>query len=201
MNDFHFYEPARGHGLAHDPFNSLIAPRPIGWIGSRSADGAHNLAPYSFFNAFNYSPPIIGFSSTGSRDTLANVEATGEFTWNLVTRGLAEAMNATSTKAEVDEFNAAGLTAIPGEVVAAPRVLESPASMECRLIRTLPLTSAAGEPTVSTLVLGEVVGVHLSQEFLTEGTWDTAAARPVVRGGGPTTYFGLGERFDITRPS
>lgn len=163
-------------------------------------DGAHNLAPYSFFNAFNYSPPIIGFSSTGSRDTLANVEATGEFTWNLVTRKLADAMNATSTRAEVDEFESAHLTAVRGTVVSAPRVQESPASMECRLIRTVDLTSADGHPTPATLVLGEVVGVHLSTEFFTEGTWDTQAAEPVLRGGGPTTYFGLGEKFDLTRP-
>ncbi len=200
MTGVHFYEPARGHGLAHDPFNALIAPRPIGWIGTRSVDGVPNLAPYSFFNAFNYVPPIIGFASVGSRDSLANVEATGEFTWNLVTRNLLESMNATSTRAHVDEFEAAGLTPVQGTVVAAPRVGEAPASMECRLIRTVPLTSADGEPTPSTLVLGEVVGVHLSTEFLVDGAWDTAAADPVLRAGGPTAYFGLGERFDLQRP-
>ena len=85
-NDYHFYEPARGHGLPHDPFNAIIGPRPIGWISSRSEDGILNLAPYSFFNAFNYVPPIIGFSSQGRKDTLKNIEATGEFVWNLATR-------------------------------------------------------------------------------------------------------------------
>jgi flavin reductase (DIM6/NTAB) family NADH-FMN oxidoreductase RutF len=94
--EIHFYEPAKGHGLPHDPFNAIVAPRPIGWISSRSAAGVLNLAPYSFFNGFNYTPPIIGFSSNGRKDSLCNIEETKEFVWNLVTRPLAQAMNATS---------------------------------------------------------------------------------------------------------
>jgi hypothetical protein len=86
---FHSYTPAQGHGLPHDPFNAIVAPRPIGWISSRSAGGQVNLAPYSFFNAFNYVPPIIGFSSIGRKDTLRNVQETGEFVWNLVSWPLA----------------------------------------------------------------------------------------------------------------
>ena len=93
LDPIHFYEPAQGHGLPHDPFNAIVGPRPIGWIATRSGAGVLNLAPYSFFNAFNYTPPLIGFSSIGRKDTLRNIEQTGEFVWNLATRPLAEAMN------------------------------------------------------------------------------------------------------------
>ncbi len=90
-SDPHFYEPAQGHGLAHDPFNAIVAPRPIGWVSTRGANGSVNLAPYSFFNAFNYHPPIIGFSSVGDKHTLRNARETGVFVWNLATRELAAA--------------------------------------------------------------------------------------------------------------
>ena len=90
---FHSYEPRLGHGLPHDPFNAIVGPRPIGWISTQSAAGTTNLAPYSFFNAFNYVPPIVGFASIGFKDTVRNVQATGEFVWNLATRDLAEVMN------------------------------------------------------------------------------------------------------------
>ena len=118
----HTYEPAQGHGLKHDPFNAIVGPRPIGWISSINAAGVANLAPYSFFNGFNYRPPIIGFSSIGWKDSVANVAATGEFCWNLATKALAEQMNLTTTPAppEIDEFEVAGLTAAPGRLVAAP---------------------------------------------------------------------------------
>ncbi len=103
MSDIHFYEPKVGHGLAHDPFNAIIAPRPIGWISSKSKEGKLNLAPYSFFNALNYTPPIIGFSSVGDKDSLKNIKATGEFCWNLVSKPLVEAMNQTSAPLAADE--------------------------------------------------------------------------------------------------
>ena len=95
-SEFHFYEPRMGHGLSHDPLNAIIALRPIGWVSTCGLNGILNLAPYSFFNAFNYRPPIIGFSSTGAKDSLRNAMETGEFVWNLTTRQLAERMNATS---------------------------------------------------------------------------------------------------------
>jgi len=133
-DDIYFYEPRQGHGLPRDPFNALVAPRPIGWISSRGADGVLNLAPYSFFNAFNYHPPIIGFSSIGYKDSVRNIEATGEFGWSLVTRPLAEAMNQTSAQVppEVDEFALTGLTPAPSRLIQVPRVAESPVSFECR---------------------------------------------------------------------
>ena len=120
----HFYEPRLGHGLPHDPFNAIVGPRPIGWISTRAPDGGLNLAPYSFFSAFNYVPPIIGFASIGAKDTLRNIEATGEFGWSLATQPLAEAMNQTSASVppETDEFVLAGLTPAPSHLIRAPRV-------------------------------------------------------------------------------
>ncbi|MEO7058184.1 MAG: flavin reductase family protein, partial [Lapillicoccus sp.] len=124
----HYYRPAEGHRLPHDPFNAIVGPRPIGWIGSLAPDGRRNLAPYSFFNAFNYTPPIVGFASVGHKHSVANLEQTREFTWNLVTRELAPAMNATSTTDEVDEFERSGLDAATSVEIAAPRVAASPVS-------------------------------------------------------------------------
>src|SRR5438552_9804422 len=122
--DLHYYEPAKGHGLKHDPFNAIIAPRPIGWISSRDVNGNVNLAPYSFFNAFCYKPPIIGFSSTNWKDSAANIQETKEFVWNLATKDLAQQMNATAAHVarDVSEFNIAGLAAMPCKLVNVPRV-------------------------------------------------------------------------------
>ena len=115
----HFYEPRLGHRLPHDPFNAIVGPRPIGWISSRNAQGGLNLAPYSFFNGFNYVPPIIGFSSITEKDTLRNVRATGEFAWNLATQPLAQAMNASCAMVppDVNEFELAGLTPVASRVI------------------------------------------------------------------------------------
>ncbi|MDQ8019746.1 MAG: flavin reductase family protein [Bordetella sp.] len=202
--DIHFYEPAQGHGLPHDPFNAMVGPRPIGWISSHDAAGRLNLAPYSFFNAFNYVPPIVGFASIGAKDTLRNIEATGEFGWNLATRPLAEAMNAScaAVPPEVDEFALAGLTPVPSRRIAAPRVAESPVSFECRLSQVLRLQGADGTPVDTWLVLGEVVGVHIARRLLREGIYDTAAAEPILRAGGPADYFTITPeaRFRMYRP-
>src|ERR1700755_1889270 len=133
--DLHFYEPKNGHGLKHDPFNAIVAPRPIGWISSRDAKGNINLAPYSFFNGFCYVPPIIGFSSTSWKDTVANVQETKEFVWNLATMDLAKPMKPTAAQVahEVSEFTIAGLAPAPGKLVNVPRVAESPVAFECKV--------------------------------------------------------------------
>ena len=205
MASMHFYEPRLGHGLPHDPFNAIVAPRPIGWISTRSASGALNLAPYSFFNAFNYTPPIIGFSSIGYKDTVRNIEETREFVWNLVTRPLAERMNQTSAPVlpEVDEFTLAGLTPGASRMVAPPRVLESPVAFECRCSQIVQLQRADGQPVSSWLVLGEVVGIHIEERLLVNGVFDTGLANPAMRGGGPADYFSVGpeQRFQMRRPS
>ena len=205
MDTTHFYEPRHGHGLPHDPFNAIVGPRPIGWISTRSSAGALNLAPYSFFNAFNYTPPIVGFSSIGYKDTVRNIEQTGEFVWNLVTRPLAEAMNQSCAPVgpEVSEFELAGLTPAASRVVAAPRVLESPVSFECRRTQTLQLQCADGAAVSSWLILGEVVAVHIAKVLLKDGVYDTARADHVLRGGGPGDYFTVGPQqlFRMFRPT
>ncbi len=204
-NATHFYEPRHGHGLPHDPFNAIVGPRPIGWISTRSASGAVNLAPYSFFNAFNYTPPIVGFASIGYKDTVRNAEQTGEFAWNLVTRPLAEAMNQTcaAVPPEVDEFTLAGLTPVDSRLIAVPRVLESPVSFECRCTQIIQLQGLNGEQVPTWLVLGEVVAVHIAQALLKDGIYDTAAAGHVLRGGGPADYFSIGpeQLFKMRRPA
>lgn len=203
-HDFHFYEPAAGHGLPHDPFNALVAPRPIGWISSIAADGTYNLAPYSFFNAFNYTPPIVGFASVGYKDSVANIEATGEFCWNLATRDLAEPMNEScaAVEASVDEFELAGLTPAASRVISVPRVAEAPVSFECRVSQVLRLTGADGDQTDTWMVFGEVVGVYIAKHLLVDGIYDTAAARPILRAGGPADYFEISadQRFQMHRP-
>ena len=198
----HFYEPRLGHGLPHDPFNAIVGPRPIGWISSQDSQGRLNLAPYSFFNAFNYTPPLIGFASVGAKDTLRNIEATGEFVWNLATRDLAEAMNLSSAPLPpgTSEFERAGLTTAPSQLVTPPRVAASPVAFECRRTQILRLQGADGTAVDTWLVLGEVVGVHIDEALLVNGIYDTAAARPVLRGGGAGDYFELGELFRMSRP-
>ncbi|UWN49653.1 hypothetical protein ASALC70_01867 [Alcanivorax sp. ALC70] len=203
-DDTHFYQPSAGHGLPHDPFNALVAPRPIGWISSQSQDGVLNLAPYSFFNAFNYRPPIVGFASIGYKDSVRNIQATGEFGWNLATRPLADAMNQScaAVAPEVNEFELSGLTPEPSRIIDVPRVKETPVSFECRLSQVLRLTGADGADTDTWLVLGEVVGVHIARHLLKDGVYDTAAAEPILRAGGPADYFSVNEttRFQMYRP-
>ena len=202
--DLHSYRPQDGHRLPHDPFNAIVGPRPIGWISTRGRSGQLNLAPYSFFNAFNYTPPIIGFASIGAKDTLRHINETGEFVWNLVTRPLAEAMNAScaAVPPEVNEFELAGLTALPSNVVQVPRVGESPVAFECKLTQQIQLQGVDGVPVPTWLTLGEVVAVHIARELLVDGIYDTAAARPILRGGGPADYFSIGaaQRFQMHRP-
>ncbi|AVF54501.1 flavin reductase family protein [Pseudomonas fulva] len=198
----YYYEPAKGHGLPHDPFNAIVGPRPIGWISSQDQQGHLNLAPYSFFNAFNYIPPIIGFCSVGRKDSLNNIEQTGEFVWNLATRPLAEQMNlsCSAVSPEVNEFELSGLTATPSSVVKVPRVGETPVAFECKVTQIVQLQRADQALVPSWLILGEVVAVHIAERLLKDGIYDTAAAEPILRGGGPADYFELGNLFKMPRP-
>ena len=202
--DIHTYEPRLGHGLPHDPFNAIVGPRPIGWISTQSATGALNLAPYSFFTAFNYVPPIVGFASIGAKDTLRNIEATGEFVWNLATHDLADAMNQScaAVPPEVSEFELAGLTPLASEKVRPPRVAESPVTFECRSTQIVQLQGIDGEKVPTWLVLGEVVAVHIAKALLKNGVYDTAGAGHILRGGGPADYFTVGpeQLFRMHRP-
>ncbi len=203
-DDVYYYEPAKGHGLPHDPFNAIIGPRPIGWVSTKGKDGSVNLAPYSFFNAFNYIPPIIGFSSTGAKDSLRNVEETGELVWNLSTRAIAEQMNQTSAAAPygTNEFALSGLTPIPAIHVAPPRVAESPVHFECKVTDIVPLKTHGGHLTKAKLVLAEVIAVHIRKRLLKDGIFDTFNAGIILRAGGPSAYAEIkpDSRFDMVRP-
>jgi len=200
----HFYEPRNGHGLRHDPFNAIIAPRPIGWISTCSEDGKSNLAPYSFFNAFNYTPPLIGFSSLGDKDSVRNARATGEFVWNLVSRPLAEAMNQSSAPVPhgVNEFELAGLETAPSRLVKAPRVAASLVSMECKVTQIIQLQSHAGTALSTWLTMGEVIAVHIDDSLIEAGVYQAAKADPVMRAGGAGDYFTLDpdRLFRMSRP-
>lgn len=204
MTQWHSYEPRAGHGLPHDPLNAIVAPRPIGWVSTLGADGVANLAPYSFFNLFNYRPPIIGFSSTGWKDSAANLADRPEFVWNLVTRDLADAMNATSATLppETDEFAAAGLEKRASTLVAPPRVAASPVQFECRVTQTLRLQGLDGRDLDQWLILGEAVMIHIDTGLLEDGIYRTARPVPIARGGGPADYFAITEDrlFKMRRP-
>lgn len=207
-----FYRPRLDrHGLPHNPFNAIVAPRPIGWISSLSPDGKANLAPYSFFNGLSYAPPQVMFSG-GARphekgepwdpkDSVANVEATGEFVCNIATWDLREAMNLTAAEGppDLDEFEFAGLTKAPSELVAPPRVAESPIHLECRLVQAVPLKSWEGYGH-STLIIGEVVGIHIDERVLTDGLVDYAKVRPIARLGYRGDYTLVDETFEMIRP-
>lgn len=178
-----FYDAIRNdHGLELDPFKAVVVPRPIGWVSTVSASGVANLAPYSFFNAFADDPKYVAFGSGGMKDSLRNVQETGEFAINLATFGLREAMNATSASVaeHVDEFELARLTKAPCRFIKAPRVGESPVCLECRHFHTLPLPDDDGHVN-DWLVVGRVVGVHIDDRYINNGRVDTAALQPIGR--------------------
>jgi len=182
-----FYEPHLRDTslLPHDPFKAAIAPRPIGWVSTLSAEGAVNLAPYSFFNAVSGAPPMIAFSSEGMKDSATFATQTREFVWNMPTWELREAMNATSASLErgANEFDHAGLEMAPSRIVEPPRVAASPVAFECKVTETLALTDLDGNRTDRHLVIGQVVGVHLDERHVKAGILDVTAIRPIARCG------------------
>jgi flavin reductase (DIM6/NTAB) family NADH-FMN oxidoreductase RutF len=197
-----FYEPRRGHGLPHDPFKAIVAPRPIGWISTVDAAGRANLAPYSFFNAVHSRPPMLAFASETMKHSAADAVATGEFVFNLCTRPLFEAMNVSSgALAEAESaFEAAGLAAAPCRVVKVPRVAAAPAAIECRVVHSMRLRDLDGAALEGWFVVGQVVGVHIDDAYIRGGRFDTAAARPLARRG-YRDYAAVTEVFEALRPT
>jgi flavin reductase (DIM6/NTAB) family NADH-FMN oxidoreductase RutF len=198
-----FYRPEDGHGLPHNPFNAIVAPRPIGWISTRSSDGSDNLAPYSFFNAVAYEPPQVMFATTGSKsdrlrgkDTLGNIEQTGVFCVNVVEEEGIDGMNASSAAlpAGHDEFAAAGIAKAPCKEIACSRVALAPAALECRLTQVVRIEGEA-----NFVVFGEVVGVHLRDDCLTDGKFDPTRFGLVARMG-YRDYTIVRETFELDRP-
>jgi flavin reductase (DIM6/NTAB) family NADH-FMN oxidoreductase RutF len=187
--------------LPRDPFKAIVAPRPIGWISTRSRDGHINLAPYSFFNAFSSTPPVVGFSSEGAKDSAAFARDSGEFVVNLATLDLLHPMSQSSAPLPrgQSEFAHAGLTMAACRLVGAPRVAESHAAMECKVTEIVTLTNLRGEPLDNYLVLGEVVAFHIDDRFIRDGVFDTAAAQSLARCG-YQDYAVVDKLFTLARP-
>ena len=198
-----FYDTAKNdHGLPRDPFKAIVAPRPIGWITSMSANGEINLAPYSFFNAVSDAPPIVLFSSEGPKDSLVFVEQTREFVCNLATYELRTAVVETSAQFPrgVNEMEQSGLAPAPSRLVRPPRVAASPCALECKLLQIIDLKDLDGKPADRFVVLGQVVGIHIDDRFIKNGRLDTAALQPLARCG-YADYAVVDEVFAIARPT
>jgi len=202
-----FIDPQTEPGFKRTLFNAIVAPRPIGWISSISASGQVNLAPFSQFNLVSTAPPVVMFSCNtpedrSEKDTLANVRATGEFVANLASWDLREAMNLSSTPAPhgIDEFELAGLEKALSVMVRPPRVAASPANLECRVIRIIEIEPEFAGETVSSVVFGRIVGVHMRDEFVdANGRFDTGAAQALTRLGG-AQYAAVGTIFEMAAP-
>jgi flavin reductase (DIM6/NTAB) family NADH-FMN oxidoreductase RutF len=182
--------------------SGVVVPRPIGWIGTRRDDGSFNLAPFSFFNVVSAKPPTVLFSGgrhpDRPKDSVAFSEKTGEFTVNIVSEDVAEAMNVTSgsyTSGD-DEFAIAGLTAIVGTKVNAPMVAESPANLECRVVDILDLGTEGG----SRVVIGQVVAMHVWEDALDGTRVDNDVLAAIGRMAG-NSYINTRDRFELIRPS
>lgn len=194
-----FYDAVKNdHGFQYDPFKAIVAPRPIGWVSTLSPEGRANLAPYSYFNAFSQSPHYVAFGSGPRKDSMANIEATGEFAFSLATFALREQMNATSAHVTQDEFELAGLSKAECQIIRPPRVAESPAALECCLHRIVPLPDDDGRAE-NFLIIGRVLGIHIDDRFIHDGRVDTAAMQPIARLG-YSEYATVTEAWRMRRP-
>ena len=203
-----FYRPSDGHGLPHDPFKAIVTPRPIGWISSLDAQGRANLAPYSFFNGCGDAPPLVMFAQSGrksrpepEKDTIANIRETGEFACNAVSQALKDAMNLSSGtyQPEVDEFELAGLTKAPGKSISVPHVAESPAVLECKLVKIIDDLPSWHDHAFNIIVIGEVTGVHIDEACLKDGKLDILTFNPVARLG-YMDYTTVADVWEMKRP-
>ncbi|BDA84911.1 flavin reductase [Aureimonas sp. SA4125] len=197
-----FYRTADNrHGLPHDPFKAIVSPRPIGWISTRALNGDVNLSPYSFFSAVSDRPKMVMFSSAGMKDSATFAIESGEFVANLATRDLAAAVNRSSAPAPrgTSEFAIAGLTEVACEIVAAPRVGESPAALECKVTEWFWPKGLDGAPSENVMVIGQVVGIHIDERILVKGMIDPALAQPLARLG-YLDYAATDSVFQMARP-
>ena len=202
-----FIDTQDARNLKPSLFNSIVAPRPIGWISTIDAQGRVNLAPFSYFNAISPAPPMVMFTCNAppdraEKDTVANVRAVPEFVVNFVSFAQREAMNLSSATVPHghDEFALAGLQALPSQHVRPPRVAGAPAHLECRLVRVVDIEPQGPGERLSSVVIGRVVGVHIDPRFLgADDRFDTVLAAPLVRMGG-FTYATLGDTMEIGRP-
>ena len=180
----HYDTRKNNHGLPHDPYKAIVAPRPIGWIGSQDIDGVRNLAPYSYFNGVSDNPHYVMFSSVGIKDSLRNIEQTRVFTASLATYKLFEQMNVSSVAAdtEIDEFKLSGLKVRKAKYVDAPCVADSPAVLECELWKVIDLPhSNRKDNSGNYIVIGHVVGIYIDDNFITDGLFNIRMAEPLGR--------------------
>ena len=192
---YHYYSTGQRHGLARNPLKAIVAPRPIGWVSTVSSEGLGNLAPYSFFNMVSDTPPMLMFSSVGHKDTVRNIEATGEFAVSLASLALSAPMSLTSQPfpPEIDEFDAAGLSRMACREIGPPGVAGSPAILECRSIEVKRLADIDRQPLDVWMVIGQIVGVHIDRKCLVDGLFRTELAEPVLRAGYADEYWAIGE--------
>jgi flavin reductase (DIM6/NTAB) family NADH-FMN oxidoreductase RutF len=190
----------------HHILMSIIAPRPIAWVSTVSEGGVYNLAPFSAFCVMSVNPAIVGFNSAAFRDgrkkdTLINIESTGEYVINMVDESLAEAMNVTSASfpADIDEFQEAGLTPVKADLVKTPIVGESPVSLECRLRQILKF---GDEPMTNNYIIGDVLLIHVKDEYYTNEEINASALKLIGRlgGRGIDRYCRTTDSFEMQRP-
>ena len=200
-----FYEPKKGHPFKIDPYKALVFPRPIGWISSLSKKGIPNLAPYSYFNAVADEPPQVMFCSNGDsayggyKDSLTNILSTKEFVVNFATANTRDAMNISSSNYEPneDEFVVAKLKKRKSKLVKPPSVNDSPVNLECKLLKTLKLKTNTKK--ISTMVIGEIIGIYINNKFIKNGRIDSVSMRYISRMG-YSEYSTISSKFNLKRP-
>ncbi|MFC1816265.1 flavin reductase family protein [Thermodesulfobacteriota bacterium] len=197
------FVPSTLHGKAlHDFFSSVVVPRPIAFVSTVDAAGRYNAAPFSAFTRLTMDPPILVFASgrrgSKKKDTVMNIEAVGDFVVNMVDENMAEAMNqaAANYAPDIDEINEVGLTALNSDMVKSPRIVEAPISMECRLVQTVEI---GNKPNRSSIILGEILIVHIRDEVITEGKIDTQKAKIIARMGDDDLYCRTTDVFKMKR--
>lgn len=197
-----YYDPRiNDHGLPHNPITALVLPRPIGWISTIGANGIVNLAPYSFFNLLSAKPPFLMFSSEPSKHSSQNAVFSGEFVFNLVTYDLRESMNLTASQVESDvsESELAKLEMVPSRAVAPPRVAASPVALECKYYTKVDLVPGGETCATATMIIGEVVGVHIDDRVIVDGIVDVMNLRPISRLG-YMQYCTIDNTFEMEKP-
>lgn len=200
-----FYRADEDHGLPHNPFIACVVPRPIGWISTLSVDGVNNLAPYSLFNIVRYAPPSVMFAANGThgqggmKDTAKNAIETGEFVYNMATFDLREQVNESSSAVDraTDEMAMLGMETVPSRLVRPLRLKNSPIQFECKTIKSIELPGGQND---NTIVFGDVVGIHIADDVLTDGLIDIAKIQPLARMGYMDFSY-VDKVFAMPRPS
>ncbi|MEM0900347.1 MAG: flavin reductase family protein [Pseudomonadota bacterium] len=197
------FEPGnhKAHGLTHDPFKAIVSPRPIGWISTRAKSGAENVAPYSFYNAVAGKPPIVMFSSEGQKDSVTFARETGVFAANFTGDGDFEVMNDTSAPLErgVSEFEQFGLSKTDCYWIDCPMVASAPAVLECRVIEVKQLHDLDQKKLDTWTVFGQVVGIHIAEQYVSEGRFDVSKSKPLTRLG-YRDFAQITSTFEAKRP-